>query len=367
MSATPIQVDNNPRYYIYADDQLVYGAGIEGYYVLKPRITLEINKAGSLTFDIPIGSEMYNKIQKLKTTIEARQGNEVLFRGRLLNTKRTINNTLSYYCEGFLSWMVDISTEPYTFNGLASQLLQNYLTEYNSRASANRQITLVDSDVQNNVAIEQEDYSTTWDQIKKVMIDGVGGYIVPYLTDEVTGIQFLTEYGASTSQVIQFGKNMLDFQEYIDASQIFTAVRPFGKKVEGSRIGLTEVFVKNDDAIDTFGRIERTVFFDEIETESALRSAAQTYLNTGLQSAMTMTIKAVDLHLLDVETDRIRLGDSVRVVSVPHGIDASFLCTKIEIDFVRPQNTVYTFGATQRTISELTYTGYNKYIITEGA
>lgn len=367
MSATPISVDNNPKFYIYADNQLVYGAGIDGYYVLNPKITLEINKAGSLKFDIPIGSEMYNRIQKLKTTVEAKQGNEVLFRGRLLNTKRAINNTLSYYCEGFLSWMIDISSAPYTFSGLASQLFQNYLTEYNSRASENRQIVFIDSDVSNSVAIVQDDYSTTWEQIKKVMIDGVGGYVVPYLTDSVTGVRFLTEYGASTSQVIQFGKNMLDFEEYIDASQIFTAVQPFGKKINDQRIGLSEGFVKDDNAINTFGRIERTVFFDEIETESALRTAAQNYLNTGLQSAMTMTIKAVDLHLLDVDTDRIRLGDSVRVVSVPHGIDASFLCTKMEIDFAHPQNTVYTFGATQRTISELTYTGYNKYIITEGA
>lgn len=365
---TPIEFDNDPRYYIYADGELVYAAGVDGYEVLNPKLSLEVNKAGSLKFDVPVTSKMYDSINKLKTTVEARQGNEVLFRGRLLNTKRSINNTRSLYCEGFLSWMVDISFQPYTFNGQARDLLKQLISRYNSRASENRQVTYKYSDISSKVTVERKDYSTAWKEVKDILIDGVGGYIVPYLTSEETGIQWLSTYGASTSQVIQFGGNLLDFEEYIDASEVFTAVLPFGKEVSGSRIHLSgDGFVVNDTAVNMFGRIERTVFFDEITTESALREAAETYLRVGLQAAISITIKAVDLHLLDVDTERIRLGDSVRVVSVPHEIDAFFLCTKIDIDIAHPQNTVYTFGATQRTISELTNPTYNRYIITKGA
>lgn len=365
---TPIEFDNDPRYYIYADDELVYAAGVSGYEILNPKLSLEVNKAGSLKFDVPVTSEMYNSINKLKTTVEARQGNEVLFRGRLLNTKRSINNTRSLYCEGFLSWMVDISFQPYTFNGQARDLLKQLISRYNSRASENRQVSYKYSDISAKITVERKDYSTAWKEMKDVLIDGSGGYIVPYLTSEETGIQWLSTYGSSTSQVIQFGQNMLDFEEYIDASEVFTAVRPLGKEINGSRIHLSgDGFVVNDTAVNMFGRIERVVIFDEITTESALREAAETYLRVGLQAAMSITIKAVDLHLLDVDVERIRLGDSVRVVSVPHEIDAFFLCTKIDIDIAHPQNTVYTFGATQRTISELTNPMYNRYIITEGA
>lgn len=365
---TPLEFDNDPHYYIYADGNLVYAAGVEGYYVTNPKLTLEVNKAGSLTFDLPVGSEMYNQISKLKTTVECRQGNEVLFRGRLLNTKRNMMNTITCYCEGFLSWMNDIVLTPYTRSNMqARDLLKLFLTWYDSRASQNRQITYKYSDISANVSIESKDHSNCWEQIKKVLIDGVGGYVVPYLTASETGIQWLSTYGASTSQIIQFGSNIKDIEEYIDASEIFTAVRPYGKEVNGTRVSLAEEFVTNNDAINTFGRIERTVFFDEITSESALRTAASTYLRTGIQSAMTMTVKAVDLHLLDVDIERIRLGDSVRVVSVPHQIDAYFLCTKMSIDMAHPQNSVYTFGATQRTISELTNPSYNRYIISEGA
>lgn len=364
---TPIEFDNDPHYYIYADSDLVYAAGIEGYEVLNPKLTVEVNKAGSLQFDIPMGSEMYNQINKLKTTVEARQGNEVLFRGRLLNTKRNMMNTITCYNEGFLSWLVDVVLTPYQRSNMpARDLLKLFLTWYNSRASDNRKIVYKYSDISANVSIKSDNHSNVWEQIKSVLVDGVGGYIVPYLTTSETGIQWLSTYGASTSQVVQFGQSLLDFSEYIDASAVFTAVRPYGKLVNGSRVSLPEEFIKNDDAIEVFGRIERTAIFDEITTVAALRTVATNYLRTGIQTAVSMTVKAVDMHLLNVNVERIRLGDSVRVVSVPHGIDAYFLCTKIVYDFAHPKNTEFTFGATQRTISELTDASYNRFVITEG-
>ena len=365
---TPIESDNIPYYYVYADDELVYGPGIEDHYILNPKLTLEVNKAGSFKFDIPVGSAMYNKIQKLKTTVEVRQGNEILFRGRLLNTTRSMFNTISCYCEGFLSWLVDITFLPYSRKMQARDLLKEFITRYNSRASSNRQISYKYSDISSIVTVENKDYSNAWDEINDVLIKGVGGYIVPYLTTSETGIQWLSSYGATTSQIIRFGENLLSFEEYIDASEIFNAVRPFGKEVDGTRVHLSENegFVIDQNSINMFGRIERIAIFDEIDDVSVLRENAKKFLRTGLQTAMTMKLRAVDMHLLNVETERIRLGDSIRVVSPPHQLDAYFLCAKIEIDMGQPQNSAYTLGATQRTISELTNSSYNKFVITEG-
>ena len=364
----PLTFDDDPHYYIYADGDLVYSAGAEGFEVLNPKLTLEVNKAGSLEFDIPVGSAMYNRISKLKTVIEARQGNEVLFRGRLLNTKRNTLNTIHYYCEGFLSWLVDITFQPYSYDGQARDFLKYILQRYNSRASNDKKVIYKYSDISARITTEQKNYSTAWNEIKSVLIDNVGGYIVPYLSAEETGIQWLSTYGATTSQVIQFGQNLLDFSEYIDASQVFTAVRAYGKEINGTRIGLSgnNGFVQDNDAIEMFGRIERTVFFDEITTESALRQAATNYLRTGIQAAISINLKAVDFHLLDVDVERMRIGDSVRLVTVPHGIDAYFLCTKTVLDLAHPKNSDYIFGSTQRTISDLTDASYNRYVITEG-
>lgn len=364
---TPLEFDNDPHYYVYSDNELVYSAGVEGREILDPVLTLEVNKAGSFTFDLPISSEMYNSIGKMKNTIEVRQGNEILFRGRLLNTKRNMQNTVTCYCEGFLAWLNDMTTAPYTYSGKARDFLKQIISGYNLRASANRKLTYVYSDISANITVESDEYVQWWGEVKRIFIDGIGGFFVPYLTSDQTGIQYLSTYGTSTSQVIRFGRNLLDFEEYIDASEVFTAVRPVGKKIDGTRVSLPEGFVVNNDAIDRFGRIERIAIFDEITTVSALRSAASEYLRKGIESATTMTLKAADLHLLDTSIERIRLGDAVRCVSVPHGIDAFFMCTKAKIKLDHPKDNEYTFGYSQRKISDLTDASYSKYLITEGA
>lgn len=368
----PLEFDNDPHYYVYCDGELVYSAGIEGREILDPVLTLEVNKAGSFVFDLPVGTEMYGQISKMKSTIEVLQGNEILFRGRLLNTKRNISNTISCYCEGFLAWLNDMTTAPYRYpmsgsSGQARDFLKQIISGYNLRASDNRKLTYVYSDISAKITVESEEYVSLWHEVKRIFIDGIGGYIVPYLTAEQTGIQWLSTYGKTTSQVIQFGKNLLDFEEYIDASQIFTSVRPVGKKVNGSRISLPEMFVNDTDAIERFGRIERIAIFDEITDVSALRNAASEYLRKGIESATTMTLKAADMHLIDTSTERIRLGDSVRTVSVPHGIDAFFICTKTKLKLDHPKDSEYTFGYSPRRISDLTDASYSKYVITEGA
>ena len=82
---------------------------------------------------------------------------------------------------------------------------------------------------------------------------------------------------------------------------------------------------------------------------------------------MTLSVKAVDLHLLNPAIERIRIGDQIRVISVPHNVDAYFMCTKAVIDLQDAGHTIFTLGSTQRTISELTDPSYKKFVITEGA
>ena len=70
----------------------------------------------------------------------------------------------------------------------------------------------------------------------------------------------------------------------------------------------------------------------------------------GLQCRFHLKLK-LDLHLIDVNTEIISEGDEVRVVSPPHGIDTYFLCTKIELDLLTPDNSVYEFGVSFSTLT----------------
>lgn len=60
--------------------------------------------------------------------------------------------------------------------------------------------------------------------------------------------------------------------------------------------------------------------------------------------SVTLSISAVDLHYINVNTERINLGDQIRVVSLPHGLDTFFLCSKVVLHFDDPSSDEYTLG-----------------------
>ena len=70
-----------------------------------------------------------------------------------------------------------------------------------------------------------------------------------------------------------------------------------------------------------FGIITITVTNNDIEDPGELKIYGQTLLDKALKESLTITIKAVDLHRIGVNTEAIDAGKYVRVVSVPHGID----------------------------------------------
>ena len=64
-----------------------------------------------------------------------------------------------------------------------------------------------------------------------------------------------------------------------------------------------------------------------------------------------ITITAIDLHLLDVEIERCKVGDSIRVVSEPHGLDDYMVIQRVYLDLLRPENSKLTLGATAVTLA----------------
>ena len=89
-------------YRIYADGKLLYAPELagEGYGVAQPELTAELNKAGSLSFNVPITNVLYNELQKLSTTITVEQDGKQIWKGRILNSDRDFYRNKATYCEG---------------------------------------------------------------------------------------------------------------------------------------------------------------------------------------------------------------------------------------------------------------------------
>lgn len=356
--------DLDPKYYILADEEVIYSLTDEDFYLINPKLTLELNQTDSLTFTMPPSHFYYDKLNKLKTTVEVRQGSEVLFRGRVLHDDVDFYNRKEVYCEGALSFLGDTIMFPYaegdykTAKDFFKAAIDKH-TELVPNSTPKRKLKYVKCNVSSDITVSNDDYSYTSDVISK-LLDDVGGYLkLEYYPDGSTGISYLNSTDHTSSQIVDFGENILDLTQYIDASDIYTSVVCLGAKDENTGKRLTTgsdsaMYVEDADSIATFGRIIRTFTYDDITNQNELRGIATVLLIQGIRQSITIEIKAIDLHILYPEIEKIRVGDYARLRSTPHKIDSFFQCSKIDLDMQNPENTTYTFGATLKALTDTT-------------
>lgn len=347
-------------YTIYADGNALYSPHLvnEGYGVVSPKLTVELNKAGSLTFILPPNNVMYDSIQKLKTIITVLQDNEEIFRGRVLHDEKDFYNRKNVYCEGELSFLLDSIQRPYSYQGSIGGLFKKFIDNHNAQVDEEKQFkvgTVTVTDPNNYINRENSGYNNTFDELKAKLIDTHGGYLKKTFKNSAIYLDYLEEYGKVSSQVIEFGINLLDITEYITAEDVFTVLIPLGaeqKDADGNTTGRLTIesvnngkdYIEDETAIALFGRIWKVQEWDDVTIASNLLTKGSAFLQSGIEMAVSLTIKAVDLHLLNVDTERIKLGDYVRVISLPHKLDKNFLCSKIVIDMVNPDKTEFTLG-----------------------
>lgn len=216
------------------------------------------------------------------------------------------------------------------------------------------QVTVVDN---NDSLYRYTNYENTLTCIKDKLVKNLGGHIRVRNVGGVRYIDYLADYPNTNAQVIRFGKNLLDFSQTIDATDIATAVIPLGAKLENSSIEalderLTIKSVNNDcdfifsqSAVDTYGWVFRTVEFDAVQVPSNLLRKGQEYLSSVQFEELVLEVTAVDLNNLDIDIERINLLDMVRVVSEPHGLDRFFPVTKLTLSLENPENDTIVLGS----------------------
>lgn len=90
-------------------------------------------------------------------------------------------------------------------------------------------------------------------------------------------------------------------------------------------------YVQDDSAIALFGVIEKTVIFEDVTIADNLLKKGQEKLEDYINKSVSIELSASDLHNLDVNIDAFHIGDNVRVVSKPHGLDRYFLLSKLHL------------------------------------
>lgn len=347
-------------YTIYADDALLYSPGDEELSVLSPVLETQCNAAGTLTLVLLPEHPMYSALHKMRTRIDVRQDDEIIWRGRVLETETDFYHQKTVTCEGELTYLVDSVLHPYKladYDGTAAGLFRLYLTRHNEAVSEAQQFQIGNVDIETLSSVENTGYGNTWDEISDNLIDIHGGFLRIRHEDGARYLDWTKESGTSCGQVIRFGENLLDLSEYVSASEVVTCLIPYAGQSD-SKITIASVnggkdYIEDAAGIALYGRIWGVTEFDTKDATKLLEMAKEN-LHKRLKETITITISAVDLHLLDVNAESFHVGDKVRVISPPHGIDAEYTCTAISLDLVNPDQSEYTFGTPETGMASTT-------------
>lgn len=365
-------------FYIYANGKSIYQPMDNTLSLFSPKLTVEMGKAGSLTFQIPPSNKYYNALPQLTTTITVEMDDTEIFRGRVLTNNRNFNNVRTIYCEGDLAYLVDSVQKAEKYDGKAHALFRKIIAAHNARVEASKRftvgsITVEDRDVlltgksddiqdaetgkfdYKQIAINSiaDEWQNTFEFIETCLIDYTGGYLRTRRQNGVTYVDLLADYGTTATQDIEFGKNLLDLTEEVSAEDVFTVLIPLGDEnltIESVNNGSDELV--DAAAVARYGRIVKTHVFDSVNEPSTLLENGRRYLASNVNVPVTITVKAVDMHLVDPNASPIFVGDKVHVTSVPHGMLDTLTCTKIEYDMENPANNTYTFGTPKQSLTE---------------
>lgn len=355
-------------------NNLFYPANVNAYPVINPALTVELNKAGSASFTLPPKHPLYNSINKLKSKVTVWDQNSVIWRGRCLNFEEDDAKNRTFLIEGQLAYLNDGIIRPYTYSGTVRGLLQKYINEYNGQVDEWKQITLgtvnVTAPEGNTINRKNTSYTNAWDEINAQLVNKLGGYLVPtYNQNGGLTLSYLTEPGTLGSQDIRFGKNILDLARYVSAENIYTVLIPTGQTISDTTSETTtsrsdEVvtiasvnggldYIQNNAAVNLFGKIWREKNWSYISSPSELKAVAQAELARNISESITINISAVDLHILNVNTQAIKLGSLHNVIAEYYGVNSQYYCSKIDYNFNNPKENRYTFGTLQQTLTEL--------------
>lgn len=355
-------------YKVYCDDVLVHDAAspADEVHLINPKLKIGDCIAGSFECTIPPMNDGYGLFNKITSNIVIKKESKTIWTGRVIQENKDFYNRRKITAEGALAFLNDSNQGlNYYKNTNLVSFLQKLLNVHNSKVNPDRQFTLgvVTATNPDEKFVYETEYGSTWEELKKRCIDKIGGHIrVRYEGNILTPIlDYLGDFpNVNTSaQEINFGKNLLDFTRNWDLTNLVTVVIPRGKQLDAENengqtdyLTISDVnggknYVVNQQAYNTYGRIEKVVDFSDAEDANQLLQLGTAYVNALQFDEMVMEVSAIDLHYLTSSYMSFELLDQIRCISAPHGLDKPFPITEMDIPLDNPAGVTYTMGTNQ--------------------
>ena len=358
---------------------LIFDPRLPAYKLTSAKLTQELNKADALTFTIFPQAPAYASIDRLKSTILASYKGTVKSRCRMIDDVLGWNNERDCLCEGELAFFNDSIQRPFVFpqddqHATPEDYLTFLISRHNEQVSADRQFTVgtvTVTDPNNYISRSDTEYSTTWALINEGLLDTLGGYLWVRHENGVNYLDYLADFSTLANQPIKAGVNLLGISTERKGAEIATAILPLGAMDDDTQQRLTIEGItdytdtdicKTGDIVYSIAaetqygsRIVKVVTWDDVTVDTNLLSKAIAELAIVRQLPSTVTITAADLSAAGYNFNTFSLGTYVQIEDGwhgAHGLAATYLVQKIEIDLLNPANNKLTLGATTLSLTE---------------
>lgn len=397
-----------------------------GETLISCKYTMELNSAGSCTFIMPPTHPYISEIQPMITEVIVAELDNIVWFGRVTDTKMDFQKRLEVHCEGAYAYFNDSIQIAETFYGLSPrEYLTKLISNHNAQVPENRQITLAFAKDDSRTVTGELRYESTMSAVQRFLDDYDGYlYVLMGATTGLPELYWIDSRNLATLQTVKFGENLLNLQKTVDYADICTAIIPLGADVEmevpdldddgnqlyedseGNQVsaqdethtipstkiievplnlGMTQDetvepdedgiapirFIQSTTAasalmidgpnVDIYGRIVRTVTFNEAFDVATLREKATTWMASQSLGGITIDISAADLRFLDATKGPFYLGLGVPVQSAPHGVSETLIITKIEADIVKASKKITLGRLSEKTLSDIAGRGENRY------
>lgn len=350
-------------YRVYCNNSPLYDLRDKDLVLISPIVKIGENTAGSFEFSILPKHPHYEEVNELTSVITAYDGDEEIFCGRVVEITKDLYNRKKVICEGELAYFNDSIQRPARYQGLTVRGYLETLVNIHNQQVKNQgidktfKVGAVTVQDKNDYVYKYTNWESTLEVIKTDLLKTYGGYLRIRKENGVRYLDYLADYPNTNTQVIEFGSNLLDFTHDMVASDIVTAVIPLGARLED----VTEVegldayltikdvnggvdYVYSQEAVKSYGWIFKTVKWDDVHVADNLLKKGNEYLTDIQFAQITLTVSAVDLHMLHVDMERIKVLDEIRVTSSPNGLDRFFPVSEMTIYLDKPSNNKLTLG-----------------------
>lgn len=360
-------------YQVHINGTLIHDLRVNGLKLFEPKLSHEINKAGSFVFTVYPSHPYVSMIgKKLKPIITIEDESGVIWRGRVLNTEGGFYNQEQCTCEGELAFFNDSIVRTYDYSGELAGYFELLINQHNDQVDEEKQFKVGNvtvTDPNDYVHFSSNQYPKTLSEIKEKLIDKYGGYLWFRHESDGVYIDYLEDSDLLCNQSVELGKNLIDLIKVVKGQDVATVIIPRGAIIDeetGERVSIESVndgkdYVVNEEAAELFGKIQRVVEFDDVTQPENLLSKAQEYAADYGNLIASMTFTAADLHKAGSSINNFRLFRYVSVHSDVHEIDEKYLIKKIDIDLNDPTYGKLSSGKTVKTLIDKQLDNNGKY------